>query len=99
MGKADCFKPTMKGQAASVIAETRSDWAISLTFDDRLARSVGIGKECLSGLIFQSIIHCLEEGANPIGYDGNVALALLLGTPAIFPYDGVGPELGTAVRR
>lgn len=42
--KADCFRPTMKDKAASEIAETRCDWAIYRTFDDRLAKSVGTTK-------------------------------------------------------
>lgn len=42
--KADCFRPTVKDQAASVIAETRSDWRTYRTLDDRLAQSVGTAK-------------------------------------------------------
>lgn len=43
-GKADCFSPTAKDQAAATIAKMRGDWAIYRTLDDRLARSVGTAK-------------------------------------------------------
>lgn len=43
-GKADCFSPTVKDQAAATIAKMRGDWAIYRTLDGRLAISVGTAK-------------------------------------------------------